>query len=167
LLITWGNEGSNARVDSFRGRVLVLELSEQTEALEYCLKPLSVLPLTVLLGKPSSTPVLLPHACMWLAELPQSDEAWREFMAGVDALEAMREKQLRAVTDSFCAKHRLSEQERKLVALSIEGLTNDEASSALACSRATVSTYWNRVFKKVGLSGQREILAAFARYALG
>lgn len=59
----------------------------------------------------------------------------------------------------FAREYRLSPREASLLRLSMRGRNNDEIAATFGCSRATISTYWNRVFRKTGVSGQREILA--------
>ncbi len=58
----------------------------------------------------------------------------------------------------FARAHRLSPRETSLLRLALSGLNNDEAAATLHCSRATVSTFWNRIFKKTGVRGQRDVM---------
>ncbi len=65
----------------------------------------------------------------------------------------------------FAARYRLSPKEALLVRHALEGLNNDEAADALGCTRPTVSTYWNRIFRKTGVSGQRDLVILVMRGA--
>ena len=65
----------------------------------------------------------------------------------------------------FATRYRLSPKEASLVRHALEGLNNDEAADALGCSRPTVSTYWNRIFRKTGVSGQRDLVILVMRGA--
>ncbi len=76
----------------------------------------------------------------------------------LDALELVwwRETERRVLRFAFSKG--LSPRERNLLVLAYRGMNNDEAASGLHCSRATVATYWNRIFRKVGLRTQRDVL---------
>jgi DNA-binding CsgD family transcriptional regulator len=50
----------------------------------------------------------------------------------------------------FADAYKLSPRERELVRHALSGLNNDEAAAAFGCSRATISTFWNRIFRKTG-----------------
>lgn len=65
--------------------------------------------------------------------------------------------------DHFARGHKLSPRETCLLHLAIQGMNNDEAASALNCARATVSTYWNRIFIKTRLRSQRDVVAGILR----
>lgn len=65
----------------------------------------------------------------------------------------------------FATRYRLSPKEASLVRHALEGMNNDEAACALGCSRPTVSTYWNRIFRKTGVSGQRDLVILVMRGA--
>jgi DNA-binding NarL/FixJ family response regulator len=65
----------------------------------------------------------------------------------------------------FATRYRLSPKEASLVRHALEGLNNDEAADALGCTRPTVSTYWNRIFRKTGVSGQRDLVILVMRGA--
>lgn len=59
----------------------------------------------------------------------------------------------------FLREHRLSPRESLLLKLSLGGWNNHQIAESFGCSRATISTYWNRVFRKTGANGQREVLS--------
>jgi DNA-binding CsgD family transcriptional regulator len=143
----------------------VLDAAEGELAADGLMECVGPSPIVVLVGAPPKS-FVLPAGCVWLPEPPADETAWERLFASVLKIEAARQTKSVAAVDSFCVKYSLSAQEGRLLQVSIEGLTNDEASAVLRCGRPTISTYWNRIFKKVGLSGQREILAAFARHAL-
>jgi len=48
----------------------------------------------------------------------------------------------------------------------VRGFTNDEAADFLGCRRATVGTYWKRIFQKIGHRSQRDVMAALFRSAV-
>lgn len=64
---------------------------------------------------------------------------------------------------SFARAYRLSPREVALLKLAVLGRNNDEAAAELGCSRATVATYWNRMFRKTGVSGQRDLIVLLLR----
>src|SRR5688572_24895777 len=63
----------------------------------------------------------------------------------------------------FSREHKLSPRETALLRLALSGLNNDEAAQVLGCSRATVSSFWNRIFRKTGVSGQRDVVILLHR----
>lgn len=65
----------------------------------------------------------------------------------------------------FARQYKLSQREAALVRASLAGMNNDEAAASLGCSRATISTYWNRIFRKTGVSGQRDVIILLFRQA--
>lgn len=58
----------------------------------------------------------------------------------------------------FANRYRLSPNEKRVLECALLGMNNDEAASALKCQRSTVATYWNRIFRKTGVSGQRDVV---------
>jgi DNA-binding NarL/FixJ family response regulator len=64
---------------------------------------------------------------------------------------------------AFAREHKLSPRETALLRLALSGLNNDEAAQVLGCSRATVSSFWNRIFRKTGVSGQRDVVILLHR----
>jgi DNA-binding NarL/FixJ family response regulator len=58
----------------------------------------------------------------------------------------------------FSMRYELSPREAAVLRLAIAGLNNDEAAAELDCSRATVASFWNRIFKKTGVRGQRDVI---------
>lgn len=75
----------------------------------------------------------------------------------IDALTWMNQPTFDSLT-AFVRKYRLSPQETQLVRCAHERMTTEEAASVLGCRRATVSTYWNRIFRKTGVSSQRDVM---------
>ncbi|MBX2812245.1 MAG: LuxR C-terminal-related transcriptional regulator [Myxococcales bacterium] len=59
---------------------------------------------------------------------------------------------------SFVRKYRLSPQETHLIRCAYDRLTTEQAAKALGCRRATISTYWNRIFRKTGVCSQRDAM---------
>jgi DNA-binding NarL/FixJ family response regulator len=85
-------------------------------------------------------------------------------LEGATLLNAL--KQLAAAHDhvqNFARTYRLSPREIALLRLAVLGRNNDQAAAELGCSRATVATYWNRVFRKTGVSGQRDVIILLLR----
>ena len=70
------------------------------------------------------------------------------------------------VVRCFASTHRLSPRETQLLGLAVAGYNNDEAAELLGCSRATATTYWNRIFAKIGVRGQRDVLCALVRFVV-
>lgn len=68
---------------------------------------------------------------------------------------------------NFARAYRLSPREVALLQLAVLGRNNDQAAAELGCSRATVATYWNRVFRKTGVSGQRDVIILLLRQKHG
>ena len=67
----------------------------------------------------------------------------------------------------FSAKYRLSPREEALLLCAISGKNNDEAAVILGCSRATIATYWNRIFSKVGRRSQRDVFCELLTFVIG
>ncbi|HET9956325.1 MAG TPA: helix-turn-helix transcriptional regulator [Polyangiaceae bacterium] len=67
----------------------------------------------------------------------------------------------------FSRKYRLSPRETELLRLALLGKNNDEAAAELNCGRGTVSTFWNRIFKKTKVSGQRDVIVLLLRSSQG
>jgi DNA-binding NarL/FixJ family response regulator len=63
----------------------------------------------------------------------------------------------------FARSYKLSPRESALLRLATAGRNNDEAAAQLGCTRATVATYWNRMFRKTGVSGQRDLMILLMR----
>lgn len=57
----------------------------------------------------------------------------------------------------------LTPRERELVALVVEGLSNDEVAGRLAISRSTVETYLRRLFAAYGLASRTELASRALR----
>ena len=57
----------------------------------------------------------------------------------------------------------LSRQERRVIALSMEGLGDKEVALAMDISLGTVRTYWKRIATKIGGHTRAEIVSTFAR----
>ncbi len=146
--------------------VVVLDRAASEQALAELHSRTESPPILALIGT-SRTPLAIPTESILLSELPSTREELTAFLDSVRRLASARRRKLLGALQSFSSAHCLSPQERRLLDVSIRGFTNDEASTVLGCSRPTVSTYWNRIFKKVGVNGQREILAAFVRHAVG
>lgn len=67
---------------------------------------------------------------------------------------------------AFAADHKLSGCETTLLVGAARGLNNDEVAELLGCTRATVSTYWNRIFSKLGRRSQRDVFCKVLEYTL-
>lgn len=68
---------------------------------------------------------------------------------------------------SFAKAYALSPRETALLQHTVLGLNNDEAAAALGCTRGTVATFWHRIFKKTGVSGQRDVMILLLRTSSG
>ncbi len=67
----------------------------------------------------------------------------------------------------FTTFYRLSARETQLLQLALAGRNNDEAADELGCARATIGTFWNRIFRKTGVSGQRDLMILLLRHREG
>lgn len=67
----------------------------------------------------------------------------------------------------FATFYRLSARETQLLQLALAGRNNDEAADELGCARATIGTFWNRIFRKTGVSGQRDLMILLLRHREG
>jgi DNA-binding NarL/FixJ family response regulator len=99
---------------------------------------------------------LRPHADLILPAPVESATLLR-------AIELFRERD--DDVTRFAVERKLSPREAELLRLALSGLNNDEAASALGCCRATVASFWNRIFRKVGVSGQRDVMIELLRSA--
>jgi DNA-binding NarL/FixJ family response regulator len=62
--------------------------------------------------------------------------------------------------DNYCHTHGLSPRERDVIRAAAEGMVNKEIAYQLGCMPGTIATYWRRIYRKTGLTSQREVLAA-------
>jgi DNA-binding CsgD family transcriptional regulator len=67
--------------------------------------------------------------------------------------------------EKFALQYKLSPRETALLRCALACMNNDEAAAALSCSRNTVSTFWNRIFRKTGVSGQRDVIVLLLQWA--
>ncbi len=67
----------------------------------------------------------------------------------------------------FASTYRMSPRETSLVRLALAGMNNDEAAAAMGCTRATVSSFWNRIFRKTGATGQRDVFILLLKQQRG
>lgn len=63
----------------------------------------------------------------------------------------------------FSARHHLSPQEAVVLTMAISGRYGKEIAAILNCSPHTISTYWKRIYKRTGYSGQAAVIAAVLR----
>jgi DNA-binding CsgD family transcriptional regulator len=68
---------------------------------------------------------------------------------------------------SFASLYRLSLRETAVLRHALAGLNNDEVADALGCSPRTVSSFWNRIFRKTNVSGQRDVIIRFLQSSRG
>jgi len=76
-----------------------------------------------------------------------------------------QERGWRRVVTAYSGVHGLSGQESRLLLGAVQGTADKLIASEWGCSRATVSTYWKRIFAKTGMRPQREVLAHLVRFA--
>jgi two-component system response regulator RegA len=67
---------------------------------------------------------------------------------------------------AYCGSRRLSLRETELVRATADGLETAAASVRVGCSPHTLTTYWQRIFRKTGHRSQPAVLAAIIRFAL-
>ena len=65
----------------------------------------------------------------------------------------------------FARIYRLSPQETRLVVLAVREIPNKRTADELGCGACTVRTHWHRIFKKVGCTSQRDLLARLFQLA--
>ena len=65
----------------------------------------------------------------------------------------------------FARVYRLSPQETRLVLLAVREVPNKQTADKLGCGECTVRTHWHRIFKKVGCTSQRDLLARLFQFA--
>jgi DNA-binding CsgD family transcriptional regulator len=59
----------------------------------------------------------------------------------------------------FAVRHGLSERERQILQLITSGVHPKAVSGQIGCGYASVRTHLRRIYKKVGCSGNQELLA--------
>ena len=64
---------------------------------------------------------------------------------------------------AFCREHGLSPREREVLTAAARGRQNKQIAVELGCEVSTVTTYWGRIFDKVGCRSRHEVLAALFR----
>lgn len=74
---------------------------------------------------------------------------------------------LAALLADFADRHRLSQRERAVLSLGMQGVHRKGTAVCLGCSPGTVDTYWNRILRKLRLSSQLEVLASLLVIAVG
>jgi DNA-binding NarL/FixJ family response regulator len=117
----------------------------------------------VLTGPPANAQTIVNCLSLGWSYLPKPYDA-------ESLLEYITIVGVRALTEklsSFASCNRLAPRERQLLLSAFHGLNNDEAANELGCSRATVSTYWNRIFRKVGVRSQRDVFVALCAFHTG
>jgi len=87
--------------------------------------------------------------------------------AGRDVLEsgaAQRARdRIQSANQAAAGRHALTPQERRILALLVEGKTNREIGAALGLSEKTVKNYLSNAFQKLGVSRRAQAAALFAR----
>jgi DNA-binding CsgD family transcriptional regulator len=66
---------------------------------------------------------------------------------------------------AFCASEGLSPQETVVVSWAARGLSDKQIACELRVSRSTVGTYWQRIYDKLRVQGQREVLALILQFS--
>ena len=64
----------------------------------------------------------------------------------------------------FVSAHRLSEQERAVLAHAIDGCSMKQAAARLGISNKTVESYWTRIYNKTNRRSQLEVIAKVVRW---
>lgn len=89
--------------------------------------------------------------------LPDTVKEWAQLETFLSRIETAQFPKADCVLQ-FCSRYRLSLREREVLRSCVTGANNDEIASLLKCSRSTISTYWNRIFKKLGVGSVKEVL---------
>jgi len=79
----------------------------------------------------------------------------------------VEERGWKPILDLYSRTYRLSGRESHLLAGAVEGVHDKWIADEWGCSRATVATYWKRIFAKTGVRPQRNVLAHVLRFAGG
>lgn len=66
--------------------------------------------------------------------------------------------------DAFCTDFNLTPREREVLAESIHGFSMEEAGRRLCITKDTVKTHLQRVYRKAGVAGKKELIAAIEAY---
>ncbi len=91
-----------------------------------------------------------------LGRMETMDDPFCERLFGSDG------ELVRAVND-YARDYRLSGQETLLLLCAARGVSDKCAAATLSCTRSTVGTYWQRIYRKVGQQGQCKVLAHLLR----
>ncbi len=70
-----------------------------------------------------------------------------------------REEPLKSSLDHLCADHKITEREKEIIQLILQGKQNQEIADTLFLSLNTVKTYITRIFKKLKLRNRNELAA--------
>lgn len=89
--------------------------------------------------------------------LPDTVKEWAQLETFLSHIETAQFPKADSILQ-FCSRYRLSLREREVLRSCVTGANNDEIASLLKCSRSTISTYWNRIFKKLGVGSVTEVL---------
>jgi DNA-binding CsgD family transcriptional regulator len=68
------------------------------------------------------------------------------------------------VIAAYASGQGLSTQEQRLLAATVAGKVEKEIAASLRCTRSTLSTYWQRIFRKTGCRSQTQVVSAVLRW---
>jgi len=103
--------------------------------------------------------VKLAHAADLILPLPLEPALLAEALTVL----ATRQDDAMRFADLF----KLSPREAALFRCALAGLNGEESALALGCSRGTIATFWNRIFRKTQTTSQRNVIVLFTRLVLG
>ncbi len=122
-------------------------------------------PVVVLASSPRS-PRFVTADAVWLGEPPANDRAWQELVSALDQLEDARRGKTSVAEESFCTRYALGAREARLLRLTLEGFSSEQACAALRCGPSALESEWEGMAEKLGVSDKSEVLAAFVRHVL-
>jgi len=112
-------------------------------------------------GVPSLTKPVSPLALTGLAlrlSLARSPQAWQE------AAPVPRATHLEAIFSSYSVDRVLSKQQRMILRMYLDGMSDKEIAQVCHCSEATVYEHWRRMARKAGGSHKGDVISDFHRF---
>lgn len=117
-------------------------------------------------GVPSLTKPVSPLALTGLALRLSlgAGAGWPQLLAiGTGSAHAPGER-LKALADAYAADRLLSNQQRMILRLYLDGRNDKAIAELCGCSEATVYEHWRRMAKKVGGAHKGDVIADFHRF---
>lgn len=68
-------------------------------------------------------------------------------------------ERLETLIRRYAIAHKLSNRERQVLLASIIGTHDKLLADQIGCSRGTITTYWKRIFGKIGRRSQKDVVS--------